>query len=123
MPTLHPVIIRHYDVVLMPDAQTEYDPIPVTLSLSPGDADRIHPRSPEALREALDRAVVLERRTHHTPTGRTFLAGPITFKRARLVQSERAAFDRDKAVTKRRNRAVKRARDLGAHPSAIAKLS
>lgn len=86
---MHKVHLFHYDVVLKPSSDVEHDPVSITLAFTPEDAATFEPNSPAAKRQAFDRAVALEHRTHHTTAN--FMSGGIKLTRMRVIESERAA--------------------------------
>lgn len=78
-----PCVLRTYRVVLKPDANTEYEPMFVTLRYRPQDADKLDRDSVQAHREAFKRAVKIERKQNNTPNERQFFDGGVACVRER----------------------------------------
>lgn len=83
-------VIRTYQVALMPDPDTTYDPVPVSLRFTAEDAARMPATASRVTSAAFRKAIALEHETHHTPPNRTFLCAGVEFVGEQLVEADLA---------------------------------
>lgn len=83
-------VVAIYEVVLMPDADTRYDPFTVTLSWNEHEAPKDWRTDPEVLDEAFERAVTVQRQEADTADDAEFQNGGVRFERERLVHASKA---------------------------------
>ena len=83
-----PYVARTYEVVLMPDAATTYDPTTVVITFKAEDAARWPATSSRMTTAAYRRAVEIEHETNDTPPDRRLLCGSVELVDERAIDRD-----------------------------------